>query len=100
MILAEFKPDYVLCVAKIFGLSFHPLRLIKRKMQISKRKAQESDTDLNTVLKKRTADIPLGKLIKPEDIASAVLFFCSPLSKMITGQCIAVDGGSGEAISY
>ena len=71
-----------------------------RIMQIFKREAQESDTDLNAVLKKRTADIPLGKLIEPEDIASAVLFFCSPLSKMITGQCIAVDGGSGEAISY
>ena len=71
-----------------------------RIMQIFKREAQESDTDLNAVLKKRTADIPLGKLIEPEDIASAVLFFCSPLAKMITGQCIAVDGGSGEAISY
>ena len=55
--------------------------------------------DLNTVLKKRTADKPLGKLIKPEDIASAVLFFCSPVSKMMTGQCLAVDEGSGEAIS-
>ena len=71
-----------------------------RIMQIFKREAQESGTDLNAVLKKRTADIPLGKLIEPEDIASAVLFFCSPLSEMITGQCIAVDGGSGEAISY
>ena len=71
-----------------------------RIMQIFKREAQESGTDLNAVLKKRTADIPLGKLIEPEDIASAVLFFCSPLSKMITGQSIAVDGGSGEAISY
>ena len=71
-----------------------------RIMEIFKREAQESRADLNAILKKRTADIPLGKLIEPEDIASAVLFFCSPLSKMITGQCIAVDGGSGEAISY
>ena len=71
-----------------------------RIMEIFKREAQESKADLNAILKKRTADIPLGKLIEPEDIASAVLFFCSPLSKMITGQCIAVDGGSGAAISY
>ena len=71
-----------------------------RIMEIFKREAQESRAGLNAILKKRTADIPLGKLIEPEDIASAVLFFCSPLSKMITGQCIAVDGGSGEAISY
>ena len=71
-----------------------------RIMQIFKREAQELQIDLNTVLEKRTADIPLGKLIQPEDIASAVLFFCSPLAKMVTGQCIAVDGGSGEAVSY
>ena len=71
-----------------------------RIMQIFKREALETEADLNAILKKRTADIPLGRLIEPEDIASAVLFFCSPLSKMITGQCIAVDGGSGEAISY
>ena len=44
-----------------------------RIMQIFKREAQESGTDLNAVLKKRTADIPLGKLIEPEDIASAGL---------------------------
>jgi NAD(P)-dependent dehydrogenase (short-subunit alcohol dehydrogenase family) len=35
-----------------------------------------------------------------EDIAGAVLFFCSPLASMVTGQCIAVDGGSGEAVIY
>ena len=52
------------------------------------------------IIAKRTADIPLGKLIEPEDIARAVLFFCSPLADMITGQSIAVDGGSGEAVVY
>ena len=31
------------------------------------------------------------------DFESAVLFLCSPLSKMITGRCTEVDGGSGEA---
>jgi NAD(P)-dependent dehydrogenase (short-subunit alcohol dehydrogenase family) len=57
-----------------------------------------SDTD--TVIARRTSDIPLGKLVQPEDIASATLFFCSPLAGMVTGQCIAVDGGSGEAVNY
>jgi len=72
----------------------------ERVMQIFDREAKESGTDIDAVIAKRTSDIPLGKLIQPEDIASAVLFFCSPLADMVTGQCIAVDGGSGEAVVY
>ncbi len=46
------------------------------------------------------AEIPLGRLIQPDDIAAAVLFFCSPGADMITGQSIAVDGGSAPSINY
>ena len=38
--------------------------------------------------------IPLGVPQVEEDIADAVLFLCSHLSKEITGQVIAVDGGT------
>jgi len=72
----------------------------ERVNQIFEREAQESGLDLDTVIAKRTGDIPLGRLIQPDDIASAALFFCSPLADMITGQSIAVDGGSGEAVVY
>ncbi len=72
----------------------------ERIMQIFEREAKEAGTDIDAVIAKRTGDIPLGKLIRPEDIARAVLFFCSPLADMITGQSIAVDGGSGEAVIY
>ncbi len=37
--------------------------------------------------------VPLGMMGAPEDIAAACLFFASPASKQITGQCLAVDGG-------
>lgn len=37
--------------------------------------------------------IPLGTLGQPEDVASAALFFASPLAKYVTGQVLAVDGG-------
>ena len=37
--------------------------------------------------------IPVGKLIKPEDIADAILFLSSNQAKMITGQVIKVSGG-------
>ena len=69
-------------------------------MQIFEREAKEVNTDVDTVIARRTNDIPLGKLVQPEDIASAALFLISPLADMITGQCIAVDGGSGESVNY
>jgi 3-oxoacyl-[acyl-carrier protein] reductase len=72
----------------------------ERVTQIFAREAKEGETSIDEVIAKRTADIPLGRLVQPQDIANAVLFFCSPLAAMVTGQCIAVDGGSGEAVIY
>ena len=37
--------------------------------------------------------IPMGKLIKPKDIAETVLFLASKQARMITGQVIKVSGG-------
>ena len=37
--------------------------------------------------------IPMGALIKPEDIADTILFLASNKAKMITGQVIKVSGG-------
>ena len=37
--------------------------------------------------------IPMGKLIKPEDIAETILFLASKQAEMITGQVIKVSGG-------
>ena len=36
---------------------------------------------------------PLRRTVTPEQFADAVLFFASPLSAAVTGQCLAVDGG-------
>ena len=38
-------------------------------------------------------EIPLRKYCTPQDIASAALFLASSVSGMITGQCLAIDGG-------
>jgi len=72
----------------------------ERITQIFESEARQTGEDINEVIQRRTKDIPLGKLIQPQDIAATALFFCSPMANMVTGQCIAVDGGSGEAISY
>jgi acetoacetyl-CoA reductase len=37
--------------------------------------------------------MPMGELVRPEDIAEAVAFFASPAASRITGQQLTVDGG-------
>lgn len=38
-------------------------------------------------------EIPIGRLGRPEEIASAVLWLCGPGSTFVIGQALAVDGG-------
>jgi NAD(P)-dependent dehydrogenase (short-subunit alcohol dehydrogenase family) len=39
------------------------------------------------------ASIPLGRMVKAEEVANAALFLASDLANMITGHILAVDGG-------
>ncbi len=55
-------------------------------------------TDMTAVLpeevkEKILASVPLGRMGKPEDIASAVKFLASEDASYITGQVLAVNGG-------
>lgn len=43
--------------------------------------------------KERLADVGLGRLATPEEIANACVFLGSDLSCYVTGQIIGVDGG-------
>lgn len=45
------------------------------------------------VMKKIIAQIPVGRLGKPEEIAEIVSFLCSDQSSFITGQVLSVNGG-------
>ena len=71
-----------------------------RMLQNLKRQASDAGVSLEEMTQRAIGEIPMGRLIRPEDIASAVLFFCSPLASIITGQCIAVDGGSAMSVNY
>jgi 3-oxoacyl-[acyl-carrier protein] reductase len=38
-------------------------------------------------------DLPLGRLVTPADVAAAALWLASDAAAMVTGSCLAVDGG-------
>jgi NAD(P)-dependent dehydrogenase (short-subunit alcohol dehydrogenase family) len=58
------------------------------------------ETEMTTALRKDEAmlarwlaDIPQGRLGKPEDVTGLVLYLCSDAAEYLTGQAINIDGG-------
>jgi NAD(P)-dependent dehydrogenase (short-subunit alcohol dehydrogenase family) len=45
------------------------------------------------VLAERVAQIPLGRLGRPEDLVGAILFLCGDAGSFVTGEALLVDGG-------
>jgi NAD(P)-dependent dehydrogenase (short-subunit alcohol dehydrogenase family) len=43
--------------------------------------------------RRRLASVPLGRMERPEDVASVIGFLASSRAGYMTGQAISVDGG-------
>ena len=50
--------------------------------------------------KAKLSQMPLGRMGKPEEVANAVVFLCSPRARFIVGSNIVIDGGRSARPQY
>ncbi len=65
-------------------------RAIARIVEATARSEAESEAAL-------AASSPLGRLLEPDEVATAVVFLASPAAEAINGQALVIDGGGIQA---
>jgi 3-oxoacyl-[acyl-carrier protein] reductase len=56
-------------------------------------RAKNNSTTVEEETAKQTAEIPMGRMGKPQEFANAAVFLVSPAASFIHGVALAVDGG-------
>ena len=57
------------------------------------RRRQDRPRRTSEVLAEYAKDAPIGRLIRPEEVAAAVLYLCSPDAAAVTGTTLTIAGG-------
>lgn len=73
------------------------LTLTGRLEELAEIRAKEAKISMTEMLEKMASDIPLRRIGKPEEIASAVVYLASEIGGYISGQTIVVDGGFNKS---
>jgi 3-oxoacyl-[acyl-carrier protein] reductase len=66
----------------------------ERVTEIFEVRAEANKTTIEEEAKRQAADIPFGRMAKPEEFANAAVFLVSPAASYITGVMLSVDGGA------
>jgi len=91
--------DYAASKAGMLGfMKSLALELAERNITVNAVAPGTVDTDIirdytEEQRMRRAAEIPLGRLGTPEDVARVCLFLASPMADYITGETIVVAGG-------
>jgi len=65
----------------------------ERMVQLARSRAAQKGISEEEALREMAADVPLGRLAEPEELAALVVFLASERASYITGATIQVDGG-------
>jgi len=84
----ELAPDGILVNSVCPGWT-----LTDRVQQLLEDRARRNGVSIDTAMAEIAADIPLGRLGRPEEIANVVAFLASGRASYVTGAAIVVDGG-------
>lgn len=71
--------------------------LTDRLLDLESRRLVPGET-LDSRLERMGAELPIGRLGHPEEIADAVAWLVSPRASYVTGATIAVDGGNAKGL--
>lgn len=71
-----------------------------RQTLLLERRARDRGVSLEEAERQAVQEIPIGRMVEPEDIADLIVFLVSARASAMTGQVIAVDGGAGRGIFY
>jgi NAD(P)-dependent dehydrogenase (short-subunit alcohol dehydrogenase family) len=56
--------------------------------------ARQRFTELGIDAQQARSGVPTGLIVTPQEVADMVLYLCSPAARNVTGQALALDGGS------
>lgn len=89
----EIGKDNILINAVLPGMT-----LTERLQNVVENWAKSENKTIEQVMKERTSQIPLRRFGTPEEFAAMVAFLVSGKNTYITGQSIAIDGGSISSV--
>lgn len=69
-----------------------------RWTELVARRARDHNLSIAEAESQLVGDVPLGRVVKPEDVADLAVFLASQRAGMISGVAVNVDGGRSRAI--